>query len=107
MGRHVLTKDREGQFGFDFFNIRGQRFVTDEPFCFGSTRGSVCEAPPTDTEGSLKLNFSESSLSVLTRKMSSQNTHHIDLTVTGDDNESDCQQSGLKLKVRTTYGVVQ
>ena len=65
----------------------------------------MCELPRSEAEGALRLGFTPSGNQLLldAAKAVSKSSYTVGLVITGDNDVSDCQHSGLVLEARVTY----
>ena len=93
----------QGIYTWDFKKIIGKRieqFATGS-YCLG-TAGN-CIIPGTEQEGKVALNLTANEIAPIAAAISGKKSVPMDLTATGDDNDSDCSHTALTVTVQFQY----
>ena len=102
--QHLLTPIDEF-YQYRWTDIAGvnNNTLVQEVFC--ASGHSTCELPQSQTKGTVSLTFSPSGNQALMDAATdlSSSDYMVGLTMTGDNDRSDCQHSGLRLEARVTY----
>ena len=88
---------------FDFLQVRGKAWGTDKVYCLGYDSGSKCVVPKTDTNGHFDIDFSPQSIGQLRQLFAADTQHTVGMSVVGDNDNSDCQHSGLNFYLEVKY----
>ncbi|MES2744487.1 MAG: hypothetical protein V4655_03630 [Bdellovibrionota bacterium] len=73
-------------------------------YCAGGAQGlSSCSVPPTETDGQIKLEFSDTMKANLARSLQSDRKLTFDWITTGDNDDSDCRHTAINLKLNVRY----
>jgi hypothetical protein len=99
----VLNMISNEGLSYDWNMLKGQKDVNrtkaDELYCRGGVVGQNCKIPLTDRDGTFSLDFSEYAISpILSRGF--DKSLNFSMVVIGDNDNSDCQHSGMRLKVK-------
>jgi hypothetical protein len=92
---------------FNWSKLRGKPYdslANSKPYCIGAS--SICSIPPTETSGSFHLNLDQSAVLNYLKKLAgnsllSQLT--FSLVTTGDNDDTDCRHSPIKLELLIKY----
>jgi len=98
----VLNVTENDSLAYNWSALKGRRDVNrlsaDELYCRGGVAGQTCNIPLTDRDGSFSLSINESSIApVLNRGFNK--SMNFSMVVIGDNDNSDCQHTGLSLKL--------
>ena len=99
----VLNMTANEELSYDWHMLKGQvdvnRLKADELYCRGGVIGQNCKIPLTDRNGEFSLNIPESSISPILDRGFNKSLN-FSMVVIGDNDSSDCQHSGINLKVK-------
>lgn len=88
---------------YDWDTCVGNHHSNMPPEVFCAHGASICELPPSQSEGVVRLEFTESGQrELLETARSLSDEYVVGLTMTGDNDSSDCQHSGFEIQARTT-----
>ena len=103
--RFFDTKD-----GFYSFSWTGLVDQIYEPldnrtvYCAGGAEGMAsCVVPPTETQGQIKLTFSDTMDALLAKSLQQDRALTFDWVTTGDNDDSDCRHTAINLKLKLRY----
>ena len=92
---------------FNWPKLRGKTYdslANSKPYCIGES--NICSIPPTETSGSIHLSLDQGAILTYIKKLAgnsflSQLT--FSLVTTGDNNDTDCRHSPIKLELLIKY----
>lgn len=92
---------------FNWESLRNQvynQFDNRGLYCVGGADGlSECHLPPTDTTGSIELSVSAELSANLAKLLQGQETLNFTWITTGDNDDSDCRHTNIKIPVVMHY----
>ena len=80
-------------------------FKSQNAYCYSDDPDNLCRIPKHDQNGEIEMSLSEASRDRLLLIMNKQFSHTLNLSVLGDNDRSDCQQTGLDVMIDITYGI--
>lgn len=73
-------------------------------YCAGGSEGlASCSVPPTETAGQIKLSFQKEMEAALAKSLQDERSLAFDWVTTGDNDNSDCRHTAIKLKLKLRY----
>ncbi len=82
---------------YDSFDGRGV-------YCVGGAEGlTSCSVPPTETQGQIRLSFGDEMKATLARSLQDERELSFQWITTGDNDDSDCRHTDIKLKLKLRY----
>ncbi len=98
-----LAPPEQGILTWDFSKVVGQKIDNFEaaPYCLG--KGADCILPGHDKEGPVALHLTPQEIAPIAVAISGKSSASINLTATGDDNDTDCWHTALDVKVKIQY----
>jgi hypothetical protein len=115
MNDHILASsyDFPGKFPkknglqvYDFMAIRDLPYKSENSpdFCLGKESGQGnCEIPATDSDGEMKLEFSQQLIFPLSESAAKDKAFEFRFVTLGDNDDSDCQHLDVKFQVDVVY----
>lgn len=97
-----LSQDM-GYYAWDFKKVVGQRIENflSPVHCIGAA--NTCVLPATEKEGPVALNLTPAEFAPIAASFSGKKSVPLDLTATGDDNNTDCGHTALSVTVQLKY----
>lgn len=92
---------------WEFDDIKGSVWGEQNVTCFGISDQDKCVAPGHDTQGELDLVFEADELSDLSSVVYDRRKLSVKLSIFGDNDEQDCEHTGVSLDVRLKMVLVQ
>lgn len=94
-----LLSDIDGKKIFDFDKVKGKKWSTQRKWCFTSE----CKIPSHDKQEDFSIAFDRKEQSKVTSYLQKSSEVSINLDIIGDNDNSDCKQSGISGELRMRY----
>lgn len=99
--------EKDDFYSFNWEGLKSQyydSFDNRPVYCAGGAEGlSSCSVPQTETNGQIKLTFSDSMDAILARALQKDRSLSFDWITTGDNDNSDCRHTEINLKLKLRY----
>ncbi len=99
--------EKDGFFSFDWTGLQNQVYDPSDNrgvYCVGGSDGlSSCSVPPTETQGQIRLAFSDAMKATLARSLQNDRELNFEWITTGDNDDSDCRHTDINLKLKLRY----
>lgn len=101
--QNYLDAPQQGILTWDFTKVVGQPIKNFEAgsYCLG--KGSACVLPGHDKEGPVALSLTANEIAPIAASISGKASVSMDLTATGDNDDTDCYHTALSVKVKIKY----
>jgi hypothetical protein len=98
-----LAPPEQGIMTWDFSKVVGQAIRNFEAgsYCLG--KGKSCVLPGHDQEGPVSLHLTPNEIAPIAAAIAGKSSVSMDLTATGDNDDTDCFHTALTVKVKITY----
>jgi hypothetical protein len=98
-----LDAPQQGILTWDFAKVASQAIQNFErpAYCLG--KGTACTLPAHDKKGPMALNLSPNEIAPIAAAISGKTSVSMNLTATGDNDDTDCFHSALAVKVKMKY----
>ena len=100
---HFLSQDNDGYYIYDWSELRGQSLHDSSPYVLGDESESIL--PAHDVAGDFYLAIEQEEINTLMNSIFTEQALSFDLTVTGDNDNGDCEHSGFGFWVEVDVGV--
>jgi len=100
---NYLDAPQQGILTWDFAKVAGQAIQNFETpaYCLG--KGAACTLPAHDKKGPVALNLTPNEIAPIAAAISGKTSVSMDLTATGDNDDTDCFHTALAVKVKIKY----
>lgn len=96
-----LLKNNNGKKQFNFMEVRGKRWNGNEKFCLSSN----CEIPAHDRTENISMSLDDQAEAKLLDHLNGKENSQLTLTISGDNDNTDCQHTGLSGSFKVHYYV--
>ncbi|WP_141733583.1 hypothetical protein [Oligoflexus tunisiensis] len=98
-----LDAPQQGILSWDFTKVVGQPIGNFETpaYCLG--KGAACDLPAHDKEGPVALHLTANEIAPIAAAIAGKTTVNMDLTATGDNDNTDCFHTALTVAVKIKY----
>lgn len=98
-----LDKPEQGILTWDFMKVVGQPIKNFEAASYCLGKGAACSLPGHDKEGPVSLHLTANEIAPIAAAISGKASVAMDLTATGDNDDTDCYHTALSVKVKIKY----
>jgi hypothetical protein len=98
-----LDAPQQGILSWDFTKVVGQPIKNFEAASYCLGKGAACVLPGHDKEGPVALHLTANEIAPIAAAIAGKSSVAMDLTATGDNDDTDCFHSALSVKVKIKY----
>lgn len=96
-------KQEQGIYTWDFNKVLGQKIENFEADAYCLGRGQDCILPGHDKEGAVSLKLNPEQFAPIAASLNGKKSVAMDLTATGDNDDTDCGHTALNLSIQIQY----
>jgi hypothetical protein len=100
---NFLDAPQQGILTWDFTRVVGQPIQNFEAASYCLGKGSACVLPAHDKEGPVSLHLTANEIAPIAAAITGKASVAMDLTATGDNDDTDCYHTALSVKVKIKY----
>lgn len=98
-----LDAPEQGILTWDFAKVASQAIQNFEAPAYCLSKGAACTLPAHDKKGPLALNLAPNEIAPIAAAISGKTSVSMNLTATGDNDDTDCFHTELAVKVKLKY----
>jgi hypothetical protein len=102
--KYALTSNSFGYSTLNWLGVRGMKYIAEgQNFCLGADAGlAECSWPKTQQTGKIKLSYDSDLIDAIS-SFKSATEHQLSLSIVGDNDDTDCQHTGLNFSAKVRF----